>query len=223
MSPPEELLGRFSVAVDQFLRRAGKAGHSSGLFDMRRRTLMGVYAFFDHLDWALDVLDAHATPEQIGAAGRGLCGEPFSAQIHGVLWGQLLARENELGLGRDGGPPERTARVIEWWGRTAAAYRHGEVADLPAGAPLLPSEDGDRQPAAPAEEVLAAIEAHGVPAAEFPGAGEATAALQLYSYVVRGEQRGTTYYHGPYPGPDGNILVVQEFTRMRDNELPGRP
>jgi hypothetical protein len=53
-----------------------------------------------------------------------------------------------------------------------------------------------------------------------PEAGQTTAALQLYSYVSRGEQRGTTYYHGPYPGLAGTTLVVEEFTRMRDNELP---
>lgn len=215
MSTAAELLARFGEAVSLFLQRAGKAQHSSGMFDLRRRTVMGVYAYFDHLGWALDVLDAHgATPEQLGAAGRGLCGQPFSAQIHGVLWGQLLARENELGLGRDGGDPEQLARVIEWWGRAAAAYRAS-----PDGA-LVPCEDGDRQPAAPAAEVLAAIEQFGRPVAEFPEAARTTAALQLYSYVLRGEQRGTTYYHGPYPGPGGTTLVVEEFTRMRDNELP---
>jgi hypothetical protein len=215
-SDAEGLRERFGDTIHQFLQKAGKAGHTSGMFDMRRRTLMGVYTFFDHLDWALDVLDAHATPEEIGATGRGLCGEPFSAQIHGVLWGQLLARENELGLGRDGGSPERTERVLEWWARTAGAYRQ-------TGDALVPNEDGDRQPAAPAAEVLAAIEAFGRPGAEMPEAGATTAALQLYSYVCRGEQRGTTYYHGPYPGPDGTILVVEEFTRMRDNELPWAP
>jgi hypothetical protein len=215
VSSSEELLARFGETVSLFLQRAGKAQHSSGMFDLRRRTVIGVYTYFDHLGWALDVLDAHgATPERLGAAGRGLCGEPFSAQIHGVLWGQLLARENELGLGRDGGDPERLSRVIQWWGRTAAAYR-----DSPDGA-LVPSEDDDRQPAAPAAEVRAALEQFGRPVAEFPEAAKTTAALQLYSYVLRGEQRGTTYYHGPYPGPEGTTLVVEEFTRMRDNELP---
>ena len=214
MNDAEALLTRFGRAVGLFLNRAGKAQHTSGMFDMRRRTLVGVYAYFDHLQWALDVLDAHATPEQIGAAGRRLCGEPFSAQIHGILWGQMLARENELGMGRDGGDPAEHARVIEWWARAAAAYR--ESAD---GA-LLPCEDGDRQPAAPAAEVAAAIEAHGAAPAELPEAARTTAALQLYSYVLRGEQRGTTYYHGPYPGPGGHTLIVEEFTRMRHNRLP---
>jgi hypothetical protein len=216
MNSTEELLGRFSEAVSLFLRRSGKASHTSGVFDLRRRTLIGAYTYFDHLDWVLDVLDAHATPEQLGAAGRRLCGEPFSAQIHGILWGQLLARENELGLGRDGGPPESTARVIDWWGRAARAYRQ-------TGDALVPSEDGDRQPAAPTADVVAAIDEYGRPADAFPAAGKVTAALQLYSYVIRGEQRGTTYYHGDYPGPAGTTLVVEEFTRMRDNELPWAP
>jgi hypothetical protein len=215
VSSSEELLARFGETVSLFLQRANKAQHSSGMFDLRRRTVIGAYTYFDHLGWALDVLDAHeVTPEQLGAGGRGLCGEPFSAQIHGILWGQLLARENELGLGRDGGDPEQLARVIEWWARAAGAYRGGD------GDALVPSEDGDRQPAAPAAQVLGAIERFGRPAAEFPEAAKTTAALQLYSYVLRGEQRGTTYYHGPYPGRGGTTLVVEEFTRMRDNELP---
>ncbi len=214
MSDSEELLRRFGEAVKLFLTRAGKAQHSSGMFDLRRRTLMGVYAYFDHLDWALDQLDARATAEQIGAAGRGLCGQPFSAQIHGIPWGMLLARENELGLGRDGGDPELVERVLDWWSRAARAYR-GQDSDA-----LLPCEDGDRQPAAPAELVWRTLEEHGRPAAEFAQAARTTAALQLYSYVLRGEQRGTTYYHGPYAGADGRTLVVEEFTRMRHNELP---
>lgn len=212
MTETDELLGRFGESIARFLDRAGKAQHSSGMFDLRRRTVIGSYVYFDHLPWALDVLDAHATPEQLGAGGRGLCGQPFSAQIHGILWGHLIARENELGLGRDGGDPDHLVRLTDWWRRTIEAYRGDGT--------LLPHEDGDRQPAAAPEQVRAVLDEHGRTPAELPDASRVMAAVQLYQYMLRGEQRGTTYYHGPYPGTEGTVLLVEEFTRLRRNELP---
>jgi hypothetical protein len=130
-----------------------------------------------------------------------------------MLWAQLLSRENELGLGRDGGDPEHLVRVIEWWSRAAGAYRASND-----GA-LVPAEGGNTQPAAPVELVAAVNEEFARPVREFPEAAKATGELQLYSYMLRGEQRGTSYYHGPYPGPDGTTLIVEEFTRLRNNEL----
>lgn len=214
MTDSDAILDRFGEAIRRFLTRAGKAQHSSGLFDLRRRTLMGAYAYLDHLPWALDVLAAHTTPEELGRAGRGLCGQPFGAQIHGLLWGYLIGRENELALGRAAGGADDLARLADWWRRMMAAYRADAVH-------LLPHEDGERQPAADPALVRSALEQHGCEAADLPELSQVTAGLQLYNYVLRGEQRGTTNFHGPYPAEaPGRVLVVEEFTRLRHDELP---
>lgn len=207
-------LERFGEGIRRFLARAGKAQHSSGVFDLRRRTLMGAYTYFDHLPWALGEIGRRITPEELGRAGRGLCGQPFGAQIHGLLWGYLIGRENELALGRPGGRLEDLATLVDWWARMMHAYRDDPVH-------LLPHEDDDRQPAADTDTVQRVLEQHG----DDPGAAaehaKVTAGLQLYNYVLRGEQRGTTNFHGPYEATvPGRVLVVEEFTRLRHDELP---
>jgi hypothetical protein len=214
-SSSSELLERFGVGVQAFLDRAGKAQHTSSMFDLRRRTLIGCYCYLEHLPWVLARLDELTTPATLGASGRGLCGSPFGPQIHGLLWGYLLARENELGLEGDPGSDLDLEHLLEWWAGMAEAYRQDGA--------LLPEEGGDRQPAAANELIAEVMAEHGRPAAELPGLGRMTTALQLYNYILRGEQRGTTYYHGPYAGVDGSTLIVEEFTRLRHNELPWNP
>jgi hypothetical protein len=214
MAETDALIERFGEGIRRFLSRAGKAQHSSGIFDLRRRTLMGCYAYFDHLPWALRVLGEHTTPEAIGRHGRGLCGQPFGAQIHGLLWGYLVGRENELALGRPGGDSADLVVVVDWWQRMMRAYRGDEVH-------LLPHEDADRQPAAPASLVRRVLAEHGRDPAEIEDQAQVTAGLQLYNYVLRGEQRGTTNFHGPYPAREpGRVLLVEEFTRLAGDELP---
>ena len=212
---PQDLLARFGEGCRSFLDRSAKKQHASTIFDMRRRTVIGCYCYFDHLPWLLDVLEELTTPAELGATGRGLCGTPTAAQIHGFLWGYLIGRENELGIGRDGGSDEDLLRILRWWEGMAAAYRKDDV--------LLPIEAGHTQPAADPELVADVLERHGRPAEELASLGRLTSALQLYQFILGGEQRGTTYFHGPYPGPEGRTLIVEEFTEMRHNELPWNP
>jgi hypothetical protein len=211
----QALLDRFGQGIAAFLDRAGKANHTSNIFDLRRRTLIGCYGYFDHLPWALGVLDEITTPAALGAGGRGVCGAPNGPQIHGLLWGYLLGRENELGLGRPGGDPADLATVLRWWEGMTRAYR-GDSA-------LVPLEAGHAQPAASDEWIGEVLDTQGRAIAELPQLSRLTAGLQLYNFILNGEQRGTAYFHGPYRTPNGGTVVVQEFTRLRDSELPWRP
>jgi hypothetical protein len=206
------LLERFGEGVRQFLLKANKAQHSAGLFDLRRRTLIGAYAFFDHLPWAFGEIATRTTPAKIGRRGRGLCGEPFGAQINGLLWAVLLARENELALGRDG-RDEELAEVVRWWAEMITAYRDSDR--------LLPHEDDDRQRATNTDVVQRALDAHERESVRPVDVFRVTSELQLYSFVLGGEQRGTMNFHGPYVSTrPGHTLFVEEFTRLRRDELP---
>jgi hypothetical protein len=216
MTETDDLLARFGEGIRRFLDRAGKAQHSSGVFDLQRRTLMGTYVYFDHLPWVLSRLGEVTTPEVIGRAGRGICGRPTGAQIHGLLWAYLLGRENELALGRSGGDPAELELVVDWWHRMIGAYRDD-------AARLLPHEDGDRQRAASDAEIAVLLDTYGRAPQDLPDAAKVTASLQMYNFVLRGEQRGTTNFHGPYAGSQpGRTILVEEFTRLRTDELPWR-
>lgn len=211
----QQLLGRFGREIRSFLERAGKSQHSSNMFDLQRRTLIGCYCYFDHLAWALDLLEEETTPGRLGKAARGLCGLPTAPYIHGLLWGYLVARENEIGLGRDRGDERLLERLLTWWSEVLAVYR--------ADGTLLPHEAGYTQPAAPPQLGAEVLDASGH-RVDRVRLGRLTAGLQLYNFTLHGEQRGTTYFHGPYPSPDTRCaIVVEEFTALRHNRLPWSP
>lgn len=207
----DALIRHFAEASRDFLAVSAKRGHTSSTFDMRRRTLIGTYTYYDHLPWVLDQLAKVTTPEALGARGRRLCGCPTNFQINALIWAYLIARENELLLGRADRPPEELEKVVEWWAGTMGAYR--EVG-------LVPSDDSGRQRVIPAELVEATLERHGRSLIEDPDYGKVTAGLQIFNYVQRGEQRGTTFFHGPYELSDGGSVFVEEFSRLRRDELP---
>jgi hypothetical protein len=211
----DSLIDRFSIAIDAFLVRAGKAQHVSDQFDLRRRALTGSYCYLEHLPGTLRILQEVTTPEALGEHGRGICGSPIGPQIHCMIWSYLIARENEIGFGRPAGPPEDLALVLDWWSRMTSVYR--------ADGFLLPHEAGQTLPSAASELVVQTLTEHALPGGARSAVGKLTAGLQLYQYVLRGEQRGTIFFHGPYVGGDGFPVIVEEFTRMRFNELPWSP
>jgi hypothetical protein len=211
----DSLIERFGVAIDSFLVRAGKAQHVSDQFDLRRRALTGSYCYFEHLPATLRILQEVTTPEALGEHGRGICGSPIGPQIHCMIWSYLIARENEIGLGRSAGAPEDLALVLDWWSRMTTVYR--------ADGFLLPHEAGQTLPSAPPELVTRTLAEHVLPSGARSAVSKLTAGLQLYQYVLRGEQRGTIFFHGPYPDGNGSAILVEEFTRMRFNELPWSP
>ena len=46
------------------------------------------------------------------------------------------------------------------------------------------------------------------------------ATLELYNFVLHGEQRDGIFGHGPYPLDDGSVLFVREFNDLRNDYLP---
>ncbi len=48
----------------------------------------------------------------------------------------------------------------------------------------------------------------------------AAATLELYCFVLHGEQRDGIFGHGPYPLADGSVLFVREFNDLRNDYLP---
>jgi hypothetical protein len=46
------------------------------------------------------------------------------------------------------------------------------------------------------------------------------ATLELYAFILHGEQRDGLFAHGPYPLDDGSQLIVQEFNDLQNDFLP---
>jgi len=211
-----ELLRRFGRGVDHFLKKSGKSGHASGLFDLRRRSLVACYCYFDHLEWALGRLtEAGVDAETVGRGSRRICGRPSGQFIHGMLWAYLLARENEFGAGRDPDDGDFVTEVLHWWVEMIEINRGDGF--------LLPNEADGRQTSVPDELPGSILDQARQTSVE--GVGRLTAALQMYSYTLNGEQRGTTNFHGPYPSPrdPAYSIIVEEFTAIRHNQSPWSP
>jgi hypothetical protein len=46
------------------------------------------------------------------------------------------------------------------------------------------------------------------------------ASIELYSFILHGEQRDGIFAHGPYPQSDGTAIVVHEFNDLQNDFLP---
>jgi hypothetical protein len=57
-------------------------------------------------------------------------------------------------------------------------------------------------------------------AASYAAVRRMAATLELYAFVLHGEQRDGVFGHGPYAGADGRTIIVREFNDLRNDRLP---
>jgi hypothetical protein len=192
----------------------------SVLFDLPRRSLLGWQALYEHEVPFLRELTAHASPEEIGRRMRAPGSRPYALQLFILMCSYLGARQQrmlDLGLAEDDAFPEEReedlATVVDFWARATRAYRTDGM--------LLPCEAGGAQPVldeaglAPVRDALRPADA-----ARLARVRRAAATLELYSFVLHGEQRDGIFGHGPYAGEGGRVLFVREFNDLRNDYLP---
>jgi hypothetical protein len=211
-----DLLGRVSREVGSFLGAADRTRYESTLFNLRKRTLFGMYCFHDHEDWYLKQIAKRASPAELGASLRRLCAPVYGPLIHALPFAYLVARENDIALGRwstGGEKDDELARVLEFWAETAAAYR--------GDGHLLPSEGGATQPVLPEADATTLLDLLSSDVHEIDEVQLIAARLEMMNFVISGETRGRNFYHGPYPAaePDA-VVVVQEFTELQKRQQP---
>jgi hypothetical protein len=192
----------------------------SVLFDLPRRSSLGWQALYEHEVPFLRELTARASPEEIGRAMRAPGSRPYALQLFILMCTYLGARQQrmlDLGL-REGErfPEEREdelATLVDFWARATLAYRTDGL--------LLPSEAGGAQPVLD-EEGLAPVRAalRPVDGDRLARVRRAAATVELYSFVLHGEQRDGLFGHGPYPGEEGRVLFLREFNDLRNDYLP---
>jgi hypothetical protein len=191
------------------------------LFDLPAKVVLGNYCGHDVIPGLVTELEARISAAEMGRRRRAL-GVPLALDLTGLLWIYLLGRlQRFLDAGWpdaavDLGDDEDAARVIRYWHEMTRAYRDdGTIVPGPAPAEaVLRCLDE-----AEVERIAAAARERGAP--EDPmRMRRALAQIELYIFLAHGEQRDGNFHHGPYPLPDGTILVVKELTDLRNRFMP---
>jgi hypothetical protein len=207
---------RFAGEIDGFVKAADRTRYGSTLFDMRKRTLIGMYGLYEHEHWFLREVASRSEPVELARGLKRLCARPNGHLINAIPWCYLVPRENEIALGRHevGGERDRELGwLMDYWAQLAEAYR--------ADGSLLPSERGFTQPTlAPADaDALQRLLEHGSRDIEL--VQQTAARLEMMNFVICGEVRGRNFFHGPYPGSEpGTTVFVQELTELQHRQQP---
>jgi hypothetical protein len=190
------------------------------LFDLPRRSSLGWHALYEHEADFLRELSEHMSPEELGRRMRFPGSRPYSLQPFIIVCSYLGARQQELldqglepGQPWDGERYEDLAFVMDWWARLSAAFRSDDV--------LLPGEADYVQPILDQEVIDDVVERlEPVSEERYRVIRRMAATLELYCFVLHGEQRDGITGHGPYPLPDGRTLFFKEFNDLRNTYLP---
>lgn len=215
-----ELIHRFGELQKQEMRAERRDVMKAVLFDLPRRSSLGWHALYEHETEFLRELSAHTEPEALGRRMRAPGSRPHALQPFIVVCSYLGARQQELlDAGLSPGDPwegervEDLAFVMDWWERLQGAFRSDAV--------LLPGEAGGSMPildAAVIDDVVGRLAP--ADADRHAAVRRMAATLELYSFLLHGEQRDGITGHGPYALADGSTLFFEEFNDLRNDYLP---
>ena len=215
-----ELIHLFGENQKREMRAEKRSAMSSVLFDLPRRSPLGWRCLHDNQDPFLRELAAFMPPEELGRRMRTPGCRPYALQPFILVCSYLGHRQQrmlELGL-RMGDPfpeekPEELTFLMDFWSRLQGAYRSDDV--------LLPDQAGGSLPILGDDEIDELAQLIGPRGEEEQAAARRMAAtLELYGFMLHGEQRDGIFGHGPYRRPDGTILFCREFNDLRNDYLP---
>ncbi len=215
-----ELILRFGELQKQEMRAEKRDVMRAILFDLPRRSSLGWHSLYEHETDFLRELSEHVAPEEIGRRMRRPGSRPYSLQPFIVVCSYLGARQQELldaGLSPgdpwDGERVEDLAYVIDWWARLQGALRTDDV--------LLPGEAGGSLPILDGGVIADVVgRLRPADAGRHAIVRRMAATLELYSFMLHGEQRDGITGHGPYALEDGSTLFFKEFNDLRNDYLP---
>lgn len=203
-----------------FMRSENRALLRSILFDVPRRSSIGWQCIYDAAPDLLRQLVEQISPEEIGRRMRRLCSRPYYLQLSILMCSYLGARQQLLlDAGLRPGQPFKDEKIedalfiIDFWRRACGAYRSDGL--------RFPDQGNDAQPILPAETIeqlnsqleLATTGSH-------HRLRRLAATLELYVFILHGEQRDGLFAHGPYDTGQGEQLVVLEFTDLQNDFMP---
>jgi hypothetical protein len=215
-----ELIRLFGENQKREMRAERREAMRSVLFDLPRRSSLGWQCLHDNQYTFLQELCRHTTPEEVGRRMRVPGSRPYALQPFIIVCSHLGHRQQrmlDLGL-RPGDPfpeerPDELAFLMDFWARLQGAYRSDDV--------LLPGEADGSLPILDAEQIreLAAL-AKPVDEERYTAIRRMAATLELYGFMLHGEQRDGIFGHGPYALDGGRVLYCREFNDLRNDYLP---
>ncbi len=209
-----------SGSLKAFMRSEHRTQLRSALFDVPRRSSLGWECLYLTAYPLLVELTSGVAPEDMGRRMRRLCSRPNGLTLSILICCYLAGRQQrllDLGVGPEEPFPEddleRLGFVVDFWRRVSRAYR--------TDGKLLPEEGGGTQPILD-EEGIARLRSllQEVDPSEQRRVRRLAATLELYAFLLHGEQRDGLFAHGPYEGDSGDVIVVREFTDLRNTYLP---
>jgi hypothetical protein len=214
------LIARFSAAHQTTMRAERRATMQSALFDLPRRSSLGYEAVYEHGGELIRELKAAIDPEELGRRMRGVGQRPYTLQIFMLILGYLAGRQQHLldaglrpGEAYAGDDLEEIGEFVEYW----AAILHGQR----DGDSLMPEENGGATQVVDADELAVVRELlEPADADRRSRVRKMSATLELYGFILHGEQRDGIGGHGPYAGPGGTTLFFKEFNDLRNQQLP---
>jgi len=211
---------QFGDSQKAFMRSENRALLRSVLFDVPRRSSIGWYCYYDKAPTLLRNLVTQISPEEVGRRMRRLCSRPYYLQLSILMCSYFGARQQllldhglEAGQEFPGEKVEDACFVVDFWQRACRAYRSDGRAlpDRVCGIqPILPRNDIEHLDA-----LLAPVDPD-----SHRRLRRLAATLELYGFILHGEQRDGLFHHGPYDIGGGRQLVVQEFTDLQNDYLP---
>ncbi len=216
----DDLILLFGENLKDEMRAERREQLTSVLFDLPRRSLLGWFALYEHQAGFLRELMDRVAPEEIGRRMKTPGTRPYHLQLFIVMCSHFLARQQrmlDLGLSEgDPFPEERyddLVTVVDFWERASRAYRSDGL--------LLPVQAGDTQRVL-SDEHLGLMRELLRPARDdaYASIRRMAATLELYNFVLHGEQRDGIFSHGPYEGEDGRTIHVREFNDLRNDYMP---
>lgn len=211
---------QFGDSQKTFMRSENRALLRSVLFDVPRRSSVGWYCYYDRTPGLLRSLVAQMPPEDIGRRMRRLCSRPYYLQLSILMCSYFGARQQLLldhgltaGQSFPGEKVEDARFVVDFWQRVCRAYRSDGL--------LLPDPLHGTQPILPRADIEG-LDARLVPfdSGVHQRLRRLAATLELYVFILHGEQRDGLFAHGPYDVGGERQLVVQEFTDLQNDYLP---
>jgi len=211
---------QFGERQKAFMRGENRALLRSMLFDVPRRSSIGWYCYYEKAPEFLRELVKQVSPEEIGRRMRQLCSRPYYLQLSILMCSYFGARQ-QLMLDHDLRPgqlfPEEKIEdalfVVDFWQRACRTYRSDGL--------LLPDPDNQAQAVLPREDIEF-LNSQLTPktVATHQRLRRLAATLELYVFILHGEQRDGLFAHGPYETSDGSQVVVFEFTDLQNEFLP---
>ena len=188
---------------------AERTSYSSQLIPVTAYILVACCETFYRYPEMMRVIDAAMPAEEIGRAGRRPGSNVNSVYLWSISNFFLTGRKVLTAMDPSLDDPEAAYTVLDFWDRAARAFRGDD------GTRQAVDADGVVRPYA--DDVIATLLA-GVTAVdsdeERARLKRFNATLVNYLFLLYFDTRVGTGDTGPYPLPDGRVLVVRDFYRM---------